>query len=123
MKTKLCIHLSDRKMEISCLEQEMKTAIVEVKLLQNQNYKAILLSREHQGLQTQISLTQAKSCWLLTFDENRNFVTVIPHFYQGDAAFSIMIPEPFILLLEASEKWKFEDIIRFEITEDETWKK
>jgi len=100
---------------MQCEVMRMQSTFVNLKEILPNPIETVLFEKKHTKLQTQFDLTGLDSCWMIVFDENREFVTVKPHFYKGDAPFSVFIPEPYILLLPSNQKLKFEDITKIEI--------
>jgi len=77
----------------------LKTSWINVAELDQRSGKAFLVVREHKFLQTQFILSSAKSCNLLVFDENGQFVSVRVYVNYTNAPFSILISEPWVLIL------------------------
>ena len=117
MKTNIKIHLQDGKIEMQCSYVAMSKASIEVQNFFKEGSKAIIFERKHNFLQTQFILNQIAPCWLVVFDENKIFTTVKPHFYRGEAPFSMIIPEPIVLLLPADQRFDFEEIESIELSE------
>jgi hypothetical protein len=111
MKTKVKIHLEDGEIEMQCEVMPMEKPFVNLKEILPNIIETVLFEKKHANLQTQFELTSLESCWILIFDENKEFVTVKPHFYKGNAPFSIFVPEPYILILHSNQKLKFENIL------------
>jgi hypothetical protein len=115
MKTKVKIHLEDGEMEMQCKYVAINNSIISISDLLKEKSEPILYERRHSYLQTQFNLTNTNSLWLITFDENKNFVTAIPHFHNAKALYSIVIREPYVLIIKGNIKLKFENIINIEI--------
>ena len=114
MKTNVKIYLNDSEIKMSCNYIAMKSSIININEVLVENPKPALFECKHDFLQTQFNLTSTNLLWLITFDENKNFVTVIPHFHGTDAPYSIMIREPYVLILDGKKSFSFEQIIRIE---------
>jgi len=115
MKTNVKIHLKDGEIEMQCAYIAMNDSIINVKESLSKESKVFLFDCKHSYLQTQFNLTNTNSLWLITFDEKKEFVTVIPHFHRTNAPYSIVIREPYVLILDGDIKLKFEDITRIEL--------
>ena len=70
-----------------------------VKTLLESYQNGFLIERRHKSLQTQLILDGTKACHLFQFDENRIFISHKPVVNYHDAPFSMMVYEPFIMIL------------------------
>ena len=119
MKTNVKIHLNDGEIKLQCEVKQMESSFVNLKEILPNTIEAMLLEKQHSSLQTQFDLTDLDSCWILLFDENKEFVTVKPHFCQSEAQYQVFITEPYMIVLPVSSKYPFERTLSFEIDEEE----
>jgi len=58
-----------------------------------------LVEGKHKFLQTQFILDNTESCKLIVFDVKKEFVSIKTHNHTGDAPFSFLISDHYVVLL------------------------
>jgi hypothetical protein len=111
MKTNVKIHLKEGEIEIQCELMQTESTFVNLKELFPNQIKTMLFEKKHTGLQTQFNLSNVNKCWILLFNENKEFVGVKPHLFTSKANYQVLITEPYVLLLAADNKLVFEEIV------------
>ena len=119
MKTNLKIHLNGGEIEMRCDIMQMHKPFVNLKESLSNTFEAVLIEKKHLNLQTQIDLTDMLACWIVIFDENKEFVSVKPHTYKSMALFQVFIKEPYMLILPISYKLVFGDILSISFDDEE----
>ena len=74
-----------------------------------------LVERKHKFLQTQFILDNTESCKLVVFDVKKGFVTVKSHSHIGDAPFSFLISDHYVVLLPTESTLDLEGILSMTI--------
>jgi len=119
MKTNLKIHLNSGEIEMKCGIMQMHSPFVNLKEILPNTFDAVLLEKKHSNLQTQINLTDMDACWIIMFDDNKEFVSVKPHTYKSKAQYQVFIPEPYMLFLPLKSKLAFEQILSISVVGEE----
>ncbi len=123
MKTNVKILLKVYDEEMLCEVLPMMSTSINLKELLHKNKKEpILFEKKHDNLQTLFDLTDVEPSWLLVFDENKEFVTVKPHFRQSKAKFQMLITEPYVLIIPENRKFRFDRVLSFIIDEEKNEK-
>jgi hypothetical protein len=116
MNATVKLRLIDGSMEIAGTHIPVDEPHINVGERIRNEKQTLLFERKHTYIQSQFVLPETATGWLLTFDESKNFVTALPHFYRGGGSFSIMIPEPYVLLLPNNHGIKFEEIVAMDFS-------
>ena len=85
--------------------------------------KGCLIERKHPFLQTQYDVTDTGDCWLLVFNEQKQFVTAKPFYTFNGVPSSYFISEHYVVLLPYDWQFRIKNMASIEIFELNTYQK
>ncbi len=93
------INYKKRKENLKVGEIELTKRHISISDIESSSLKSFLLIKNHQYTDTQVDLTGAKDCQIVSFNEKLEFVGI--RFYKNhkNAPFSYLINEPYLLII------------------------
>ena len=96
---KLKIQFTDVSLELALGYLNLDKPSLEVAPLMEHYETGCLISSSHGYQQTQFILTGADPCWLVEFNERKEFVTIKVCANSKSAPISYLISEPYVIIL------------------------